>query len=184
MKWLAFLIVGAMYAQPAIAQQISPASLRLSKAFVSDSIGQTYRRQYGTALLDYCESLAAKVPRNTPAEATWVEKEMMDSIRNPGPSLQRWSRLEISTEYSRYVIRTTLEKCAEILKSMASAKNTREEAALWSDLAWQLSSVDDFQKAARILGLFSDSADPDLIETFRVIHQAILGKILSPMLRE
>jgi hypothetical protein len=81
-------------------------------------------------------------------------------------------------------VRTALEKCAETLNSMASVKNTREEAALWSDLAWQLSSVDDFQKAARNLGLFSDSADPDDIQTFRVIHQTILGRILSPMLRE
>jgi hypothetical protein len=99
MRWLAVLIVGAIYAQPAIAQQqVSPASLRLSKAFVSSATGQTFRRQYGTALLNYCESLGAKVPRNTPSEAAWVEKEMLDSILNPGPSFQRLNRLEMSSE--------------------------------------------------------------------------------------
>ena len=150
MKWLVLFIAWAMCAEVAVAQQMSPTSLRLSKAFASDATGQTYRLRYAVALHDYCESVAAKVPINTRAETTWVEKETVDSILDPGPSFSRLHRLETSIEYSRYVLRITLEKCAEILKSIP-AKSGLEEAVLWSDLALQLSSVDDFPKSGEDL---------------------------------
>ena len=184
MKWLLAAILIGSTAVSAPAQQMNPASMGLTKAMVSNSAGAKYRREYGSALRVYCESLAVKVPRNTPSEATWVEKETMDSMIGPGAARDRITRLEKSVEYSRFVVRSALEKCTEILGNISTAKTPKEEAALWSDLAWHLSSVEDFKRSARILGLVTSSVDPDVIEAFQAVHQTILSKILSPLLRE
>lgn len=183
MRWTRTAAAIWLWATPLAAQQVSPASLELLKAVTSHEVGPAFRAQYRTALRSYCGAIASKVPRNTPAETKWVDQEMSDSLLGMAPAT-RYDRLQGSIEYSRYILRWTVEKCSSTIALIEGAKNPREEAAHWSDLAWQLSSVDDFQKAAKILGLYSNAADPDSIESYAAIHQTILGKILSPMLRE
>jgi hypothetical protein len=153
----------------------------LVQARISKDVGPKWRLGYVNALKTYCSHFAAKVPRNTPNEDSWVEKEVMDSIMDT--SLQR--RLENSKEYSRYIVRNTLDKCVNLTeKILQTHGNVKEEAALWADLAWQLSGSEDFKKSASVLGLYSASIDPDRVMSYQLIHQTILSKAIMPMLRE
>jgi hypothetical protein len=67
---------------------------------------------------------------------------------------------------------------------MQTRCNITEEAALWADLAWQLSASEDFKRSAFVLSLYSASVDPDGVTGYQAIHQTILSKAIMPMLRE
>jgi hypothetical protein len=157
--------------------------MNLARALASKETGPKWRLGYVTALKAYCADFAAKVPRNTPNEETWVEKEMTESITDP--SQQRQARLENSKEYSRFVVRNTLDKCVNLTGTIQHTRNTvKEEAALWADLAWQLSGAEDFKRSALNLGLYSKVDDPNGVASYHAIHQIILSMVIMPMLRE
>jgi hypothetical protein len=179
----ALVLIAVVFSPASTALAIEGTFESLTRAFVSKEVGPNWRRGYSTALRLYCADVAAKVPRNTPNEDLWVQKEMMDSVSDA--SQQRQNRLENSKEYSRYIVRNTLDKCVELSDKILQVRNNiKEEAALWADLSWQLSASEDFKRSARILELYSATNDPAGLEVFQTIHQTILSKAIMPMLRE
>lgn len=104
----------------ALAQQ-SDKQTALVKASISNLTGTKWRSNYALALKDFCSYMTSKVPRNTPAEDTWVEKETMDAMMGPGASQDRQNRLDNSAEYARFILQATFSKCVTSTNGLLKA---------------------------------------------------------------
>lgn len=187
MRVLIILLLGAVAFQPLAARAQSPEVLALSRAFVSGLAGAKWRINYATALKAFCAYMTAKVPRNTPAEDEWVEKETMDGVIGPGASQARMDRLDNSAENARFILQRTFSSCVkstgEILQAVPGSK---QEAAHWAELVWQLGSAEDVRRSAARLGLYTASpfSDPDGVSDFQTVQLIILKYGLIPLLKE
>jgi hypothetical protein len=162
----------------------SAAYSRLLRAFISNADGPKWRADYAIALNGFCAHVVSKVPRNTPEEDSWVQRETLDAIRGPQNLLvERSDRVLNSKENARSVVRTMLTECVSLTEKISDVNGAKEESALWAELAWRLSASEGFKSAAIILGLYSPPTyDPDDLGNFQIIHQTILQKALIPLL--
>jgi hypothetical protein len=173
MKKLTFQILIALLtisgSVDASAEPSAPYS-RLLRAFISNADAPKWRADYAIALNSFCSHVVSKVPRNTPDEDSWVQRETLDAISGPQNALvERTDRVLNSKENARSVVRTMLTECVSLTDRISEGDNdAKQESALWAELAWRLSASEDLKKAATILGLFSSSSDPEGLGEFQI----------------
>ncbi|WP_426612233.1 hypothetical protein [Bradyrhizobium sp. McL0616] len=187
MRVLIILLLATMVFQPLAARAQSPEALALLKALTSDLTGAKWRANYASSLRTFCAHMAAKVPHNTPTEDAWVQKETLDGVIGPGASQARMDRLDNSEENARFILQSTFSSCVkstgEILQAVPGSK---QEAAHWAELVWQLGSAEHVRRSAARLGLYTVSpfSDPDGLSDFQTVQQIILKYGLIPLLKE
>jgi hypothetical protein len=187
MKKLTFQIVILLFAGSitgeATADPSAPYS-RLLAAFISNADGPKWRADYAVSLNGFCAHVGSKVPRNTPEEDSWVQRETLDAMSAPpNVFVERMDRVLNSKENARSVVRTMLTECVSLTDKISEGVNDpKPESALWAELAWRLSASEELKSAAIILGLYSPTYDPDGLSSFQTIHQTILHKALMPLL--
>jgi hypothetical protein len=137
-----------------------------------DSNDPKWRASLATALHRYCDNVMAQVPRNTPEEDRWVDREFADVHATPSPppslSQKEWDermardnarllRLLSSIENVRKELRDLLGNCSTLTTTLIElkTKTPAPEALLWAQLM-QIFMADDYVwEAAETVGLVS-----------------------------
>lgn len=153
----------AVIVAPAKAQTISdntPEALAVQKFFAKSLADWTNdpsaRASFAEALHQYCESVLAQVPRNTPKEDQWVESEARDTNLS---QQERLNRLWNSVEYIRKDFRRIVTECTVRTTKLMELKepSPTAEALLWVRLSIYFGSVaeDTVVDYAEALGMTS-----------------------------
>jgi hypothetical protein len=153
----------AIIVAPAKAQTISgttPEALAVQKFFAKSlpdwTSDPSARASFAKALHQYCESVLAQVPRNTPKEDQWVENEERDTSLS---QQERLNRLYNSVEYIRKDFTHIVTECTVLTTKLMELKKASPaaEALLWVRLSIYFGSVaeDTVVDYAEALGMTS-----------------------------
>jgi hypothetical protein len=117
-----------------------------------------WRLSLAGALHQYCESVMAQIPRNTPQEDQWVESESRDLgllVGDDEKFIQRSDRLENSVEYARYQVRRILSVCSVHAQKLGRLERlaSQAEALLWIRFSSTFNGHPFIWRSAEIVGL-------------------------------
>lgn len=164
LHWLLSAILTAAYCAPASAQTPTgptPQAEALTEILFVKPKESKWRASLADALSQYCQSVLAQVPRNTPAEDKWAETEALEAIRDPNSERghQRYDRLENSVENARLSISRLLTQCISIANNVLKLKQSSQtaEALLWLRLSRLFFLESDVWRYSEIIGLVSPS---------------------------
>jgi hypothetical protein len=104
---------------------------RLLRAFISNADGPKWRADYAIAPNGFCAHVVSKVPRNTPEEDSWVQRETLDAMNGPqNVFVERLDRVQNSKENARSVVRTMLTECVSLTDKISEGVNgAKQESA-------------------------------------------------------
>lgn len=179
---IVIVVLACCFAVPATAS-----TLELDRALMSAThfgmapMGVADRKALAQAGLAYWESFDSRIPRNSPAEADWLKKEMSTT------DTARISRLTATSEYALWALSQTSTLCVDLFRSANElvGLGAFNELYSWTKTLGCYGSRSDLLFYLKQAGL-SDGKDdgPFSLQHFGIYHQEITGIVANTLLDE